>query len=78
MSKSPANISEDLVKKLKTAVEKQNKDKKITFRVTSDIYEELEIMAKLSSANLSRLMEVIIKDYLQMVKDEYEAEEVEE
>ena len=74
MSKSSANISEDLIKKLKTAVEKQNKDKKITFRVTSDVYEELESMAKLSSANLSRVMEVIIKDYLQMVKDEYEAE----
>jgi len=78
MSTTLANTHEDLIKKLKIAVEQQNKDKKITFRVTSDTYEELETIARLSGANLSRVMEAITKEHLQLLKTKYENEGVEE
>ena len=81
MSKLSYNTPEDLVKKLQIAVANErrlNKDKKITLRVTSDTYEELEIMARLSGANLSRVTDAIIKEHLQLLKTQYEAEGVEE
>ena len=78
MSTAPANTPDELINKLKTAVESQKRAKKITFRVTNDTYEELETMARLSGANLSRVMEIITKEHLQLLKTKYENEGVEE
>jgi len=78
MSTAPANTPDELINKLKIAVESQKRIKKITFRVTNDTYEELETMARLSGANLSRVMEAITKEHLQLLKTKYENEGVEE
>ena len=81
MSNVSYNSLEKLAKKLQVVIENNqrlSKDKKITFRVTKEMYEELETMAKLSGTNMSRVMEAITKEQLQLLKPDCETEEVEE
>lgn len=66
-----AAVPQDIAKKLKIETDRINKDKKVTFRVTTDIYEQLETISNANDLTMSRLMEAITKEHLQMLNIEY-------
>ena len=66
-----ATVPQDIAKKLKIETDRINKDRKITFRVTTDVYEKVEAIANANDLSISRLMEAITKEHLQMLTNEY-------
>ena len=64
-------VPQDIAKKLRIETDRINKDKKITFRVTTDVYEKVEAIANANDLSMSRLMEIITKEHLQILNTEY-------